>query len=253
MRRGFWIALLLLGAGAAGGAAKTTESDIVAHEWGTFLAVQGSDGVTLDGMYHEEHALPPFVHSRSRDQLALPTVILKGETPVIYFYTKSAQRVQVGVRFPRGIWTQWYPQAAVVAPGLAQTSSPLEPRSGRILWCADLIPAGNGPAPSLPATSKDALWNYARQVDAAYVRTRNPLTGSQEYERYLFYRGLGQAPLPLTMTAERGGTLRTAAAAPPLRHLFVLRVENGRGAYRYLTDLPAGMQKESVLPSLEGA
>ena len=26
---------------------------LVVHEWGTFLAMAGSDGVTLDGMYHE--------------------------------------------------------------------------------------------------------------------------------------------------------------------------------------------------------
>ena len=53
-----------------------------------------------------------FVHGRSRDQLRLPFMFLKGETPVIYFYTKEKQNVRVGVGFPRGIWTQWYPQAA---------------------------------------------------------------------------------------------------------------------------------------------
>ena len=65
--------------------------DLVIHEWGTFLGMSGSDGTTLDGMYHEEHALPAFVHARSRDQLRLPFIFLKGETPVIYFYTEGAQ------------------------------------------------------------------------------------------------------------------------------------------------------------------
>ena len=68
-------------------AANPSRSDMVVHEWGTFLAMNGSDGVSLDGMYHEEHALPPFVHARSRDQLRLPSSLVKGETPVIYFYT----------------------------------------------------------------------------------------------------------------------------------------------------------------------
>ena len=86
-------------------------SDVVVHEWGTFLAMNGSDGVGLEGMYHEEHALPGFVHARSRDQLRLPSVVIKGETPVIYFYTDRPQKVRVDVRFPKGIWTQWYPQA----------------------------------------------------------------------------------------------------------------------------------------------
>src|SRR5436853_5518526 len=87
---------------------------LTVHEWGTFLAMNGSDGVTLDGMYHEEHALPSFVHARSREQLRLHSGNLKGETPVIYFYTKTRQRVGVTVKFPSGLWTQWYPQVQMV-------------------------------------------------------------------------------------------------------------------------------------------
>ena len=71
------------------------------HEWGTFLGMSSADGTALDGMYHEEHALPAFVHGRSKDQLQLPQMFLKGETPVIYFYTKEKQNVRVGVGFPR--------------------------------------------------------------------------------------------------------------------------------------------------------
>src|SRR5262245_40155349 len=98
-------------------------NDLVVHEWGTFLAMQGSDGAVLDGMYHEEHSLPDFVHSRGRDQLHIPTIQMKGETPVIYFYTAKRQRLSVAVQFPEGIWTQWYPQARTVAPGLASLGS----------------------------------------------------------------------------------------------------------------------------------
>src|SRR5262245_54326877 len=148
--------------------------DLVVHEWGTFLAMSGSDGAVLEGMYHEEHALPAFVHARSRDQLRIPSVVLKGETPVIYFYTAKAQKVRVGVRFPRGVWTQWYPQAQVVGPQFSQAGGvgTAGLRDGRILWCADLLPASAGvPDPPPPATSSDAVWNFAREVDAAYVRT----------------------------------------------------------------------------------
>ena len=74
--------LLAVGVGAS-------RDRLVVHEWGTFLAMNGADGVTLDGMYHEEHALPGFVHARSRDELRLRTSNLKGETPVIYFYADS--------------------------------------------------------------------------------------------------------------------------------------------------------------------
>src|ERR671912_145081 len=107
--------LSLIAAGIA--ASPSDPSGLVVHEWGTFLAMNGSDGVSLDGMYHEEHALPSFVHARSRDQLRLPMSLLKTETPVIYFDTRQPQRVQVQVGFPTGLWTQWYPQATAVAPG----------------------------------------------------------------------------------------------------------------------------------------
>ena len=109
---------------ATGATIARAPADFTVHEWGTFLAMNGSDGVTLDGMYHEEHALPAFVHSRSKDQLRVPSVSVKGETPVIYFYTDAPRSVEVRVRFPRGLWTQWYPQAEYNGPLTAQAGSP---------------------------------------------------------------------------------------------------------------------------------
>src|SRR3954469_7719944 len=107
--KGLWCISLLAGAAALAGAARLPAAPaaegLVVHEWGTFLTMQGSDGVTLDGMYHEEHALPSFVHARSRDQLHLPSISVKGETPVIYFYTDRKQNVSVRVDFPQGVWT----------------------------------------------------------------------------------------------------------------------------------------------------
>src|SRR5437762_1991998 len=113
-----WLGLLLFAAVLLIGAAQPQKSNssLIVHEWGTFLAMNGSDGVSLDGMYHEEHALPAFVHARSRDQLHIPSAGLKGETPVIYFYTDRVQDVAVRVRFPQGIWTQWYPNAQFLGP-----------------------------------------------------------------------------------------------------------------------------------------
>lgn len=266
-------------ASAPGGrpsARPATRPGLVVHEWGTFLAMQTSDGVTLDGMYHEEHGLPTFVHSRSRDQLRMPKVILKGETPVIYFYTEAPQSVTVSVDFPRGIWTQWYPQAWLVTPRLEQTDSPPRLRNGRITWRVDLEPAGAGgegrgargekrgvwnegagkAAPVLVTAPKGALWNYSRDVDAAYVRVvdRTTTPTRHEVERFLFYRGLGEASLPLEMTAEGGGTLRWGPSdTPPARHLFIVRVEKGRAAYSYLSSLAPGQSVRGVIPSMDGA
>src|SRR5436190_2913936 len=119
-----YVCLALVSAAVATGMAPLGRGELVVHEWGTFLAMEGSDGVTLDGMYHEEHALPGFVHARSKDELRVPSVSVKGETPVIYFYTDRPQDVTVRVKFPRGLWTQWYPQAEFNGPSTAGAGSP---------------------------------------------------------------------------------------------------------------------------------
>ena len=235
--------------------------------------MNASDGTVLDGMYHEEHALPSFVHSRSRDQLRLPMMFLKGETPVIYFYTPKPVSVRVGVGFPQGIWTQWYPQAAMVKPSLLdQAQAPDRLTGGRICWFADVIPAslvpmevskrsGALPRPStldVPATRTDALWNFARDVDAAFVKTMNGTrkTDQAEYERFLFYRGLGQSRMPMRADARSGGTValeREPSLGDGVRHVFVLKVENGRGAYQYRPALRPGEQATGVIPSMDAA
>ena len=234
-------------------AAPSGSSRLVVHEWGTFLAMNGSDGVSLDGMYHEEHTLPGFVHARSRDQLRLPTSLVKGETPVIYFYTRQPLRAQVHVGFPSGIWTQWYPQAAMVGPGLVQGASP-QTRNGRISWDVDVVPP-DYPHGVVPVAATDALWNHARDVDAAYVSTATstkPLAPS-EWERFLFYRGLGEAPLPIAVRAT--GDRITASTLEPdaLRHVFILRIEHGRGSYVYAPELSTRHALDQAVPAMTGS
>lgn len=227
---------------------------MVVHEWGTFLAMHGSDGITLDGMYHEEHALPPFVHARGRDQLRLRTSNMKGETPVIYFYTDRPARVRVEVGFPAGLWTQWYPQAEMVGPGLAQTGSPPRLRNGRISWNVDVVPAAGAPA-RLPDTAQDALWNHARDVDAAYVTAANTARpgAPREWERFIFYRGLGEGALPLDASTANGRVTARTDEDGGLRHLFILRVEQGRGTYEYVPSLERGVPLERAVPSMDGS
>lgn len=230
------------------------KSDLVVHEWGTFLTMSSSDGVTLDGMYHEEHALPRFVHSRTRDELVMPQVILKGETPVIYFYTHQKQNVSVGVKFTKGTWTQWYPQAHAVTPSKNQKDV-VDKTSGHIVWRATILPSSES-SEKLTPVPKDALWNYARDVDSALVQTVNNNSGKKsiETERFLFYRGLGQAHLPLKMTSMDNGTLTYADTERyPLSHLFVLRVENGKAAYRYIPALAPGESVRDVVPEMTDA
>jgi hypothetical protein len=250
---------LVIAAGALTAGIGASPGGLVVHEWGTFLAMNGSDGVTLDGMYHEEHALPAFVHARSGSELRLRTSNLKGETPVVYFYYDRPVRLRVEVGFPGGLWTQWYPQADFVGPSLVQTGSLPRARNGRIGWTVDVVPPALAD-PALPATPSDALWNYARDVDAAYVvaadstRKGNP----KEWERFLFYRGLGEAKLPVSVSlaaGQAGGGRLTCnpTLVDGLRHVYVLRVEHNRGAYRYLPSLRCGEPIARVVPAMEDA
>ena len=239
---------------AAAGLIVASPSDpvgLVVHEWGTVLAMNGSNGVSLDGMYHEEHALPGFVHARSRDQLRLPMSRIKMETPVIYFYPREVMDVTVEVDFPTGFWTQWYPQATTVSPGLVQAGSPPRTRDGRISWDVVVRPRNmkNG---TLPATSDDALWNYSRNVDAAYVYT-SPSAPKSEVEQFIFYRGLGEVPLPIDARIDDGRITATTSEREGLHHVFILRVENGRGAYSYSTALRFGERLDELIPSLDAA
>ena len=83
-------------------AGKKAAQGFVVHEWGTFTSMQGTDGVTLEGLQHEEEGLPSFVYSRSkvrdcplRDkgykglEVPVTNVTRKMETPVTYFYSDS--------------------------------------------------------------------------------------------------------------------------------------------------------------------
>src|ERR1700719_354006 len=91
-------------------------SPLIVHEWGTFLSVQGSDGVTLGGMVDNDEVLPPFVESRSIANWNRSMLRIKGETPVTYFYTDRPRVVQVKVDMPEGLLTHWYPNVCRFGP-----------------------------------------------------------------------------------------------------------------------------------------
>src|SRR5436190_8614521 len=72
------------------------QTGYVAHEWGTFTSVQGSDGALLNWCPLETSILPKFVYDWPRagfDRVNIGlgskgamTSLQRMETPVIYFY-----------------------------------------------------------------------------------------------------------------------------------------------------------------------
>jgi len=220
----------------------------VVHEWGTNTVVVGSDGSLLRGMHHEEEDLPSFVYDRMK-QSAI-SVDVKMETPVTYFYSDTPRTVSVGVRFPKGIFSQWYPRVRGFFPGLPRTgtsySDPyldasfaysseicrqhmLTPENGMLDWgSVDVL--SRDAAVSLPDAPIDRYtWSFARQVEANPVRV-----GGSEAEKFLFYRGLGNLPMGVKITD--GGKkdllhLENVDAMAPVGTVFILRVEADRASF----------------------
>src|SRR5215813_11724965 len=87
--------------------AGNSQGQYVAHEWGTFTSVQGSDGVLLDWRPLETSRLPNFVYDWKNPGLnrrptgplpfskAAMVTLQRMETPVIYFYSDKEETVDV--------------------------------------------------------------------------------------------------------------------------------------------------------------
>jgi hypothetical protein len=121
-------------------AAVQDKGQLIVHEWGTFLSVQGSDGVALGGMVDSDEQLPPFVESRSISTWERCMMVDKMETPVTYFYTDRPRDVQVQVRMPKGVLTHWYPNVCRFGPQPG-TKTAKAPTDSYLDWCTlHLIP-----------------------------------------------------------------------------------------------------------------
>ena len=256
---------------APAGTASPAEGDaLVVHEWGTFTCLQGADGVGLEGLSHEEEALPGFVYSRAKVRdcplravgwkgLEVPAehVTQKMETPVLYFHGKAARRARVRVDFVGGLITQWYPVSNLLGPPEgARDAGPLDvSKVGRsfLEWDVDLLPASETPS-GVPTAGKGDPWNLARAVDAMWVQTaprQGPeRAGPVESERFLFYRGLGAFTLPVVARVAEDGRVSVAnGLKDPIAHLVTLEViKHGRYArWAVVSALAPGAEAADVL------
>lgn len=250
---------------------------LVAHEWGTFTSVQGSDGVVLDGLQHEETDLPSFVYDL-RDRAGITGVSPKMETPVIYFYAPDERRVRAEVRFPRGTITQWYPAAHRVNHQGATSNGVMSKPDGRVIdehkdghisWgrYGDLLVMDRSADAPFPAVTKTDPWRFCRQTAANPLRvcTLNAETTAEgkrklsyEHERCLFYRGLGDFRMPLQgrVLRERVGRheyevtvkLDNTNPAEALGQVFLVWVKDGRIGFHYLPSLKGGKRLELTMP-----
>jgi hypothetical protein len=237
------------------------DQPFVAHEWGTFTSVQGSDGVQRQWLPAISTDLPEFVYSRAVNNGGFTAISLSGdagkdsfqalvrmETPVIYFYSATQREVDVRVDFPEGRITEWYPQATNIGPHAVRASrvpTPL-PSPSLIEWNDVQILA-----PDTTQISAGALirshgnpqadhYYAARATDANFLRV-GASPDKVEHERDLFYRGIGffPAPLSLSMDAAEKELVLTNAYSRPLGNLFVLTIQKGKVRYRKLDSVAA--------------
>lgn len=229
---------------------------LVVHEWGTFTSFSGSDGVKLEFRPLEDTDLPYFVLDRQRQSgLGYPSkfdyrVLQRMETPVTYFYVGRPREVNVRVGFPSGLLTEFYPPVASMKPAF-KLSGPEPVANSELDWGKVwLIPEDHvrSPLPTSPATetlhkrmvekllpSSDGFDHYAhaRKTDSALVYSelpgdpKNPLVPrGGHFEKFLFYRGIGNFDLPLKLTAPANDKLELTNSGPePITNLFLVTVD----------------------------
>lgn len=224
------------------------QNAIVVHEWGTFTSMFGSTGQSLEGLHHEEEALPSFVHARSADTVGMkglespPTgVTQKLETPVLYFYTQTAQAVHVHVDFPQGIVSQWYPNSAAFQPAVGSFSTVA---GGSMDWQAQLQPGLGG----FPTVAPSDIWAPSRNVASV------PVQIGDEREQFIFYRGLGTFAVPFAATAQADGTLTIKNDSPDaIADVFLLRLSASGGVVSALGGLDPHQARAITPPAASAA
>lgn len=241
--------LALAGLVAVGSA---RSADYVAHEWGTFTSVQAADGRPLEWNPLTVVELPGFVYdltetspTNRRGSLRLYAAktafrtLQRMETPVIYFRSDQPVEVDVEVRFPQGLVTEWYPQARPLPRRAGEM-----PRRDRIAWDDVRVLPMTHPA-VFPEDARGSHYFAARQAEANPLAV--PRTGSApEQEKFLFYRGVGGFEAPLkVVTTDDARSLQLSNLGPrPLGALWVFQLREGRGAVQRLEGLEEGHSQE---------
>jgi len=208
----------------------STDESWVAHEWGTYTSVQGSDGGNLAGLDHGDEALPSFVHCPlgggyrgclsgvpSSDLNPELAVTQRLETPVIYFYSEKPRPVQIDVQFPKGLFSEWYPAPESFTPDAGYVTAI---RNGSISWKADV----HTESLSVPDVEDDSVWAPSRKVNANYISSQG------ENERFIFYRGVGNFDPPFKTESLKSGKLQlTNYSSQKIASAFLLRVSDEKG------------------------
>lgn len=215
---------------------------LIAHEWGTFTSVAGADGSpTRWAPLSGPADLPCFVANLGSPRFKQQASgLVRMETPVLYFYAARPVTLSVRVGFPQGWITEWYPHATSVTPS---EPGPAPYAGGEIRW--DRVEVLPGQTPAFP-TGKGASHYYAaRQTDSA------PLRIGTEWEKLIFYRGVGDFPVPLRPVFTPEGNVQVTSIIPePVPLAILFENQDGRIGYRAVRSLRQATEIER--PQLTG-
>jgi hypothetical protein len=222
-------ATTLLAASAQGPHPAKAVSNLTVHEWGTFTTVAGADGQAVQWRPLSGPAdLPCFVtalnpNSFKTDRGGVPGLkaTVRMETPVLYFYSPREQTVRAKVEFLQGVISEWYPQATVlpVIPARALASG-----YGSAEWTD--VRVTPGAKPNLPTDSGKSHYYAARETDAASLQV-----GSQQ-EKFLFYRGIANFPVPVSANVARDGTIAVKSIGDGIGTFIIFERQGDRLGYR---------------------
>lgn len=215
--------------------AAALKSGLVAHEWGSMQHHMGTATSEFDLIGEDQSDLPSFVKVWADQPALTPQVIRK---PILYFYTKEQMKVNVTVRFPEGVLTQWYPDVAYflpqrdghIRPGNHQAQPP---RNGTLSWRGVELNPELDTSKFARVDQNHQWWHIARDTDAVPISVINQIgrgvQQAQSVERFLFYRGAGSyKPMVMPTCNEPGKDLSVTVPFTQidLRGVFLVRVND---------------------------
>ena len=242
------MAVLLIAFSAAPAFAGPTDSaKFIVHEWGTFTSFAGSDGISLEFRPLVTSDLPDFVLDRAKQANLFNQRFTAGdrsiyttkstvrslqrmETPVTYFYTDRERTVDVTVGFPKGLLTEFYPPVRMMFPVFVKGQNEKLADSSLSWEKVKLIPtAGLKSTMVPPPTSTDDHYGFARQTDSAMLQLDDKLINKTYYEKFLFYRGVGNFDLPVTLQSTVDGKFTIRSSCKDSIHAaFLVQISHGR-------------------------
>jgi hypothetical protein len=248
-----FLGIVALGLGTAfAGAASTQQSDLVAHEWGTFTSIAGNSGAAVSwSPWAAPSDLPDFVeHLEAREfKLGLNGTI-RMETPVIYFYSSRETTLSVHVSFAKGLITEWYPHATGSTPksgNLRNASLSRNQPDGSVSWERIVLkPDREGELPAEPAASR---YYAARATSSTPLQVSAP--GGKQYEKFLFYRGVSSEASPVSARVLSDGRIEvTNLSGEPATQVFLFERRGKSLGIRSLASVEATAEIEA--PELDG-